>query len=288
MSTVPFARVYSFKYLGLILSCNLSWSSHINSVIKRAKRLVGLIYRQFYSLSSSQTLLSLYTTIVCPILEYGSAIWDPPSVSVSSSVESVQYFALKMVRKSWSAPYADLLSSLNLSSLQHRRLQSKLLLFYKINNGFLHSTLPPPPRPRSPPMSLRHFSPFDFSVPFCRTSTYYHSFLPSSIRLWNSLPSSVKKSQSISYIQFFLSCKLWFICFLYLTSFSFLISISYLKKKKKTIWCLKCGWAASLPSHPQWMPVSAKSAKSLKLKVAPPTKIGLHALHANLYLHEFF
>ena len=206
LSTVPFARVYSFKYLGLILSCNLSWSSHINSVIKRAKRLVGLIYRQFYSLSSSQTLLSLYTTIVRPILEYGSAIWDPPSVSVSSSVESVQYFALKMVQKSWSAPYADLLSSLNLSSLQHRCLQSKLLLFYKINNGFLHSTLPP--RPRSPPMSLRHFSPFDFSVPFCRTSTYYHSFLPSSIRLWNSLPSSVKKSHSISYVQFFLSCKL--------------------------------------------------------------------------------
>ena len=206
LSTVPFARVYSFKYLGLILSCNLSWSSHINSVIKRAKHLVGLIYRQFYSLSSSQTLLSLYTTIVRPILEYGSAIWDPPSVSVSSSVESIQYFALKMVRKSWSAPYANLLSSLNLSSLQHRCLQSKLLLFYKINNGFLHSTLPP--RPRSPPMSLRHFSPFDFSVPFCCTSTYYHSFLPSSIQLWNSLPSSVKNSQSISYVQFFLSCKL--------------------------------------------------------------------------------
>ena len=122
LSTVPFVRVYSFKYLGLILSCNLSWSSHINSVIKRAKRLVSLIYRQFYSLSSSQTLLSLYITIVRPILEYGSAIWDPPSVSVSSSDEFVLYFALKMVRKSWSAPYANLLSFLNVSSLQHRRL----------------------------------------------------------------------------------------------------------------------------------------------------------------------
>ena len=50
LSTVPFDRVYSFKYLELILSCNLSWSSHNNSVIKRAKRLVSLIYCQFYSL----------------------------------------------------------------------------------------------------------------------------------------------------------------------------------------------------------------------------------------------
>ena len=201
LSTVPFVRVYSFKYLGIILSCNLSWSSHINSVIKRAKRLVGLIYRQFYSLSSSQTLLSLYITIVRPILEYGSAIWDPPSVSVSSSDESVLYFALKMVQKSWSAPYANLLSFLNLSSLQHHRLQSKLVLFYKINNGFLHYVLV---------LHLCHSvtCPILISVSFCRTSTYYHSLLPSSIRLWNSLPSLVKKSQSISYVQFFLSCEL--------------------------------------------------------------------------------
>ena len=58
-TNIPFDRVYSFKFLGLILSCNLSWSSHINSVVKRAKRIIGLLYRQFYPLSSSKTLLSL-------------------------------------------------------------------------------------------------------------------------------------------------------------------------------------------------------------------------------------
>ena len=94
--------------MGLI--CNLSWSIHINSVIKRAKHIIGLLYRQFYSLSSSKTLLSLYTTIVRPILEYGSAIWDPPSASLSSFIEYVQYLALKMIQKSWSTSYADLLS----------------------------------------------------------------------------------------------------------------------------------------------------------------------------------
>ena len=163
---------------------------------------------KIYSLSSSKTFLSLYTTIVRPILEYGSAIWDPPSASLSSSIESVQYFALKMIQKSWSAPYADLLSSLKLHTLQHRRLQSKLLTFFKFNNGFLHSVLPPVLHPLSPPMSLRHFCPDDFVVPFCRTSAYFHSFLPSTIRLWNSLPTSVKGSHSISYFQFYVTCKL--------------------------------------------------------------------------------
>ena len=48
-------------------------------------------------------LLSLYITIntVCPILKYGSTIWDPPSASLSSSIEShsVQYFAFEMASK---------------------------------------------------------------------------------------------------------------------------------------------------------------------------------------------
>ena len=132
----------------------------------------------YIALSSSKTLLSLYTTIVRPILEYGSAIWDPPSASLSSSIESVQYFALKMIQKSWSAPYADFLSSLKLHTLQHRRLQSKLLTFFKFNNGFLHSVLPPVLHPLSPPMSLQHFCPDDFVVPFCRTSAYFHSSSP--------------------------------------------------------------------------------------------------------------
>ena len=193
-TNIPFDRVYSFKFLGLILSCNLSWSSHINSVVKRAKRIIGLLYHQFYSLSFSKTLLSLYSTIVHPILEYGSAIWDPPSVSLSSSIESVQYFALKMIQISWSTSYADLVSSLKLHTLQHRHLQSKLLTF-KFNNGFLHSVLHPALHPPSPPMSLRHFCPDDFVV---HTSAYFHSFLPSTVRLWNSLPTTVKGSHSIS------------------------------------------------------------------------------------------
>ena len=209
LSNIPFDRVYSFKYLGLILSCNLSWSSHINSVVKRAKCIIGLLYRQFYSLSSSKTLLSLYTTIVRPILEYGSVIWDPPSASFSSSIESVQYFTLKKIQKSWSTSYADLLSSLKLHTLQHCRLQSKLLTFFKFNNGFLHTVLPPALHPPSPPMSLQHFCPDDFVVPLCHTSAYFHSFLPSTIRLWNSLQLQLKAPMhSISYVHFYVTCKL--------------------------------------------------------------------------------
>uniref|UniRef100_A0A1X7UDT2 Reverse transcriptase domain-containing protein n=1 Tax=Amphimedon queenslandica TaxID=400682 RepID=A0A1X7UDT2_AMPQE len=87
---------------------------------RKARKVVGLIYRHFYSNSSPSTLLHLYTTLVRPILEYASVVWDPVSTSVSSSIEGIQHFALKMVSKSWSTSYFDLLSAFNLSSLAHR------------------------------------------------------------------------------------------------------------------------------------------------------------------------
>ena len=79
LNHVSLERVYSFKYLGLQFSPSMSWSNHISQVIKKAKRLLGLIYRHFYK-SSSKTLLSLYVTLVRSILEYTSVIWDPSSL----------------------------------------------------------------------------------------------------------------------------------------------------------------------------------------------------------------
>ena len=55
-------RACSFKYLRLIL----------NPIG------LGLIYHHFYKQCSSHTLLILYCTLVWLILEYNSALWDPP------------------------------------------------------------------------------------------------------------------------------------------------------------------------------------------------------------------
>ena len=207
LNNLSIARVFTFRYLGILLSCNMTWASHISSISKKAKRLLGLIYRQFYKNSSTNTLLSLYLTIVRPVLEYGSPIWDPPSFSLSSTLESVQHFALKLASKSWSQSYDSLLSSLNICSLAHRRMKAKLSLFYKITHHLHHSTAPQcqhhiPARP------LRYSSHLNFTVPFCRTSRYLNSFFPSTIRLWNNLPSSAKNSTSLSYFKFYINCKL--------------------------------------------------------------------------------
>ena len=200
------SRVYSYKYLGLTFTCTLSWLVHINQTISKAKRLLGLIYRQFYHYSSSSTLLSLYTTIVRPILEYGSTIWTRHQQLYQLQLKKVRFFALKIISKTWSTSYSNLLSSVNISSLEHRRRSAKLLLFFKLSNNLHFISSFPCHHSCKPEYALRHYSIFDFSRLFCRTSSLANSFFPSTIKLWNSLPPSTKSTQSISYFKFRINC----------------------------------------------------------------------------------
>ena len=131
----PIDRVFSYKYLGLIFTPTLSWSKHISFIIKKARKVLGLIYRNFYRHSSTETILHLYVTLVRPILEYASSIWDPPSPTVSSQLEAVQHFGLKIAFKSWSIPYHHLLNLSHLTSLSHRRFKFKIVLLFKIKEN---------------------------------------------------------------------------------------------------------------------------------------------------------
>ena len=70
-------RVECFKYLGLLLTPDLSWSTHVDSICSKARKLLGLLYRKYYQYAEPQILLQLYVSLVRPHLEYASPVWNP-------------------------------------------------------------------------------------------------------------------------------------------------------------------------------------------------------------------
>ena len=191
-------RVYSYKYLGLTFRPNLSWSTHIFNMKKKAKKHLGLIYRHFYLHCPPSILLGLYNSLVRPILEYGAVVWDPSSQSLTSSIESVQHFALKLSFKSWNSSYQSLLDKSCLPSLAQRRKASKILNIFKFKSNLSHSFASPLKSPPSPPYFSRNYNKDNFIPIFCKSTSFSNSFFPSSIKLWNSLPSSFKSATSIT------------------------------------------------------------------------------------------
>ena len=131
---------------------------------KKANKIIGLIYRHFNANCSSSTLLTLYKMLICPLLEYGSVIWDSISPTLISFIESTQHRALKLMSKSWSTDYSSLLSQFCLSTLEHRRKIAKVTIIFKLKLNLLHLPNSPLRSPRAPPppYSLRHYNPHNY------------------------------------------------------------------------------------------------------------------------------
>lgn len=198
-------KVNSFKYLGVTISNNLTWSNHIDIVCAKARRMLGFIYRHFYPNCNSNTLLKLYLSLVRPRLEYASPVWSPHTVSLTAQIERVQKFALKIVSGEWNADYHALLTQFQIPTLQRRRSELSLCLLYKISrsNCFFPEGLivKKPPLPYDTRSSNR----FLLVQHFVKTSAHLNSFIPHSISLWNSLPSHITHCSTFSLFKTYLS-----------------------------------------------------------------------------------
>ena len=190
----PLEQVETFKYLGILLSSDLSWSAHIESICTKARKLIGLLYRRFYGNIDDHSLLELYSVLVRPHLEYAAPVWDPHLTKDTNKLESVQKFALKMCLKQWDLGYQDLLDLSQLPTLENRRLYLKLCTLYKIIHGYFYF----PPNVFIPQVSRQSYSLPLIHQPHAHTNAFQSSFVPSSVSVWNHLPHEALTAHSIN------------------------------------------------------------------------------------------
>ena len=126
----PMEKVNSYKYLGVTLTSDLTWSHHIRNITAKSRRLVGLLYRQFYKWSSPATLSRLYISLVRSHLEHAVSAWNLYLAKDINSLECVQRFTLKVCLKQW-----QLLNQSCLPDLSTRHKHLSLCYLYNIVNG---------------------------------------------------------------------------------------------------------------------------------------------------------
>ena len=77
IESIPTKKVAEIWYLGVLITSDLMWSNHISNIASKAWKVVGAIYRKFYRDMSTPALFKLYLSLVRPVLEYCSPLWDP-------------------------------------------------------------------------------------------------------------------------------------------------------------------------------------------------------------------
>ena len=87
----------SHKNLGVLFMSDLSWSSHIASILVKAYRFLSLIKRVVPYSSNINLKRSLYLTLVRCHLSYCSPVWRPHLLQDSRKLESLQCRATKFI-----------------------------------------------------------------------------------------------------------------------------------------------------------------------------------------------
>lgn len=122
------------KDLGVTFDRNLKFSKHISLIVSKANSRLGMIKRNFDNLSI-EVFLPLYKSLVRPLLEYCSSIWNPTLKMEYDEIEKVQRRATKLVTNLKNLSYQDRMRYLKLDSLAFRRRRCDIIQVFKIFKG---------------------------------------------------------------------------------------------------------------------------------------------------------
>ena len=211
---ISFSRVYrinhnvelkcvdSQKDLGVIVTGNLLWNSHVDFISAKANRMLGFLKRNCSREISSDALKVLYLALVRSHLGYCSQIWAPQSVIRNILLlESIQRRATKFIcklSKTDHYSYRDRFVHLNLLLLSYWLEYLDLVFFFKCKSNdnsikldnymsFCTGTS----RRSTTGLYLRLKT-----IP--KTSTLRDSYSPRIVLMWNGLPDDVKSCASLS------------------------------------------------------------------------------------------
>ena len=128
------------KYLGVALTDDLSWAQHIQNTVGMANRTIGFLHRNLRDCTRPVKDLT-YKTMVRPILEYSSTVWDPHQQANTKSLEQVQRRAARYVFNDFSSRtpgcVTKMIDDLNWEPLEVRRRHDRLIVLYRIEHGLV-------------------------------------------------------------------------------------------------------------------------------------------------------
>ena len=75
-------------YLGVTITHDLKWTTHINNIIRKASSTLGFLRRNL-SLCPSSCRKTAHISLLCSALEYSAAVWDPYQQTSIDKLENV-------------------------------------------------------------------------------------------------------------------------------------------------------------------------------------------------------
>ncbi|XP_046683705.1 uncharacterized protein LOC124369697 [Homalodisca vitripennis] len=128
-------RVNKVRDLGVTMTPSLNSQEHIVHITAKASSLLGFIFRSTRNFNSLFTLITLYKSLVRPLLEYGYIVWSPFQRNHVNELENIQSRFIRMLGPRLgftyrTTPVDDVEKSFALLPLSLRRHHADIILLY--------------------------------------------------------------------------------------------------------------------------------------------------------------
>ena len=183
------------KDLGVLFSAKFKFNDHMDAMIRKANRQLGIISRVFKQ-KNPQTIIPLYKSFVRPFLEFNSIIWSPYTKTYIQKIEKIQEKMCNLMCVSRSLTYQEKLTKLKMHSLRARRIKQQLTFMFKMKNKFVDLCFDNFFQNNSYRKTRGHV--FKLLFPKSKTKYRLNFFTCSIIKHWNQLKSTDINVRTIS------------------------------------------------------------------------------------------
>ena len=192
-------RVNDIKDLGVTVTQDLNWSTHIENILCKANKVSGLIKRTLGHNATQEAKKQLYLSMVRSNVEYCSQIWSGTYRSNVIKIEQLQRSATRYILDYQDLDYKERLQTLHILPLTYRREVLDVTFFYKcIHNifnidvsGFVSYTC------SRTQVTRNSQDIFHLCTPHCNTETGKKLYFNRIVTLWNSLPVNIRNAPSV-------------------------------------------------------------------------------------------
>ena len=119
------------KDLGVIFNSEGNFEDHIKLKVAKANRMCGYILRTFM-IRDPGPMMCLFRTLVIPIIDYCSIVWNPSKRKFINLIEKVQRNFTKRLTNMKEKTYYERLQELNIYSMERRRERYEVLYTFKL------------------------------------------------------------------------------------------------------------------------------------------------------------
>ena len=121
------------KDLGVLFNKHGNFDDHLKVKIAKCNKMCGYILRTFVTREPGP-LMTLFKSLVIPIMDYCSIIWNPSKRKDIQAIEKIQRNFTKRINGLQDLSYYERLKKLNIYSMERRRERYELLYTFKILN----------------------------------------------------------------------------------------------------------------------------------------------------------